>query len=275
MKAAAGAIIMASIMAVLMLSSNASYVNIVEPANYTVYQGGTVYFGKVGPGQTFTVTISTTTASNQGTLVQRGWNQLVVQGIPQGWIAANSSLNNQYESVQITPAPEARGTYQFNLTAVNTQNYSKLGSVTFMGVVNVTTDVFKMQVSPVNISTGPGEPARISVVINNTGVSDSPFIITATGLPALNMTEEVIALHGTSGTFSYPIYESEPGVYPAQLEVSSEQSPLVYERANITLTIQASLLNDYQAVGQGALTFPVIYEPVYAIMYIIGSVFHY
>jgi hypothetical protein len=263
------------LLTLVVCSTGAAYVNVVEPSNYTVYSGSTVYLGKVGPGQTFTVTISTTTANNTGALVERGWNQLVVSSLPQGWIAANSSLNNAYESVQITPASTApNGTYQFILTAINTGNYSKLGSVKFTAFINVTTNVFRLQVSPTSISTGPGEPAKILVSINNSGVSDSPFLITATGLPAWNNTIPVIALHGTTGNFTYPVFENEPGTYYAQLIVSSQQSPLVYERSNITLTVQASLLNDYKAIGQGSIAFPVIYEPVYAVMYLISLLFN-
>ena len=262
-----------ALLTIIIGAAGASSVSVLEPYNATVNHGGSILLGKDGPGQTFYVTISAVTTNSSGTVFSRGWNKMVATGVPSGWIVQNSSQNGAELSVKIDPSPSAaNGTYAFNLTAINTGNYSKLGSVEFGALINITPDVFKLQVTPTQISTGPGQPASIYVTINNTGVSDSPFIINMTGLPAWNTSKSVIALHGTVGNFTYPVYENEPGVYQAQLNVSSGSSPLVYKKSGVTLSIQASLLNDYNAVGQGAIAFPIIYQPVYAIMYIISQI---
>jgi hypothetical protein len=258
--------------ALLVSMAAASSVTILEPFNASVTQGGSILLGKVGPGQTFYVTISANTMNASGVTFSRGWNKLVATGMPQGWIVQNSSLNGADLSVKIDPSPNAHnGTYAFNLTAINIGNYSHLGTVRFQALINVTPDVFNLQITPTNISTGPGQPASIYVTINNTGVSDNPFIITMVGLPAWNATQPVIALHHTTETFTYPVYEDEPGIYRAQINVSSGSSPLVYKRGNVTLAIQASLFNDYRAVGRGAIAFPIIYQPVYAVMYLLSK----
>jgi hypothetical protein len=265
------ALVFLAAFALLASTVAASTVTVLEPFNATVTQGGSVLLGKVGPGQTFYVTISSNTTNSTGTVFSRGWNKLVATGVPQGWIVENSSLNGADLSIKIDPSPNAQnGTYTFNLTAINLGNYSHLGAVEFQALINVTPDVFSLQISPTNISTGPGQPASIYVTINNTGVSDSPFVINMQGLPAWNSSQSVIALHHTTETFTYQVYENEPGTYRAQLNVTSGSSPLVYRRSNVTLVIQASLLNDYRAVGQGAIVFPVIYQPVYAVMYLIS-----
>ena len=262
-----------SAIALLALVSAASNVNIIEPHNITVSQNSTIFLGKVGPGQTFFVTVSAATQNSTGYIFDRGWNKLIVTNAPVGWVVENSSLYGSTLSIKMTPAQNAQnGTYSFNLTALNLGNYSKLGSVEFHALINVTPDVFKLQITPTNISTGPGEPATIYVTINNTGVSDSPFVININGLPAWNSSKTVIALHGTTGNFTYPVYEDEPGVYQAKLGVNSEQSSLVSKSSDITLTIQASVFNDYAALGQGAIALPIIYEPVYAIMQIISAI---
>lgn len=254
--------------------ASAANVNIVEPYNATLQNNGTIYLGKVGPGQTFFVTISAATQNQTGALLPLGWNQFVASGLPQGWLAANSSLYNQQLSTKITVASNAKnGTYAFNLTAVNVGNYSKLGSVRFRAYVNVTPNVFQLKVSPSSISTGPGQPESIYVTINNTGVSDSPFVINIHNLPAWNGSETVIAQHHTTQSFIYPVYENEPGVYATQLYVSSLASPLVFRQGNVTINIQASLDNDYTALGQGVLGFPTVYEPAYAVMYLISLIF--
>ncbi len=250
--------------------ASASYVSIIEPFNATMQNNGSIYLGKVGPGQTFFVTISASTAGTPGNILNLGWNKFVATDIPQGWLAQNSSLYNPTLSAKITVDPNAsNGTYTFNLTAINIGNYSKIGSIRFKVYVNVTPDVFFLNVHPTNISVGPGEPASVYVLINNTGVSDSPFVISAQGLPGVNYPQTVIALHNTTQQFVYGIYENEPGIYNVKLGVSSISSSRIYKETGISLKIAASVPNDFEALGQGALAFPIIYEPAYAIMYLI------
>lgn len=260
----------------LVALSRASYVNITEPYNATVMQNGSIYLGKVGPGQTFYITISAATTSATGEVYNIGWDELLATNLPNGWITANSPLYTSTPSIKITVAPQAaNGTYSFNVTALNLGNYSKLGNLRFLAYVNVTPDVFKLNVTPTNISAGPGQPQNIYVTINNTGVSDSPFNITLHGLPAWNYSKTVIALHHTQGGFEYPVYVNEPGVYHVELYVSSIASSLIYKQSNITITTKATVPNDYAALGNGALTFPIVYAPAYAVMYLISLLAKY
>lgn len=263
------------LIAILLVSAlaltHATYVNITEPYNTTVQQNGSVYLGKVGPGQTFYVTISSATKNGTGASFGIGWDELLASSLPSGWLTQNSALYTTYPSIKISVAPQAaNGTYSFNLTAINVGNYSKLGSLSFRAYVNVTPDVFILSANPTDINVGPGVPADIYVIINNTGVSDSPFNITVHGLPAWNYSSTVIAIHHTQGRFVFPVYENEPGRYNIQLYVSSVASSLIYKQINITLTTKASIGNDYAALGQGALTFPIVYAPVYSVMYLIS-----
>jgi hypothetical protein len=260
----------ASVLAVA-LPVGASYVSIVSPYNYTVNSNATVALGNVGPGQTFYVTVSAATTNQTGSMLNYGWNKLVATDVPAGWIVQNSSLNNQFLSTEITVgSKEPDGTYSFHLTAINLGNYSKIGSLEFTVQVNVTPDVLKLSASPTTLRAGPGQPAEVSVTINNTGVSDAPFVISLGGLPSWNETYTVIALHRTTGTFQYPIYDNEPGVYNLKLYVNSTASPLISKESNLTLVVGASVRNDYSAIGQGVPLFPIIYEPAYAVMYFLG-----
>ncbi len=252
---------------------SAASIKIIEPYNATIGNNGSIYLGRVGPGQPFYITALSATQNSSGTTIVRGWNEMNVTHIPKGWVVTNSSLNTQYISVEITPAANASTSeYAFNVIAQNLGNYSKLGNVMFTAYINVTPDVFTLDVYPTSISTGPGEPADIYVTINNTGVSDSPFYIYASKLPAWNRTEQVIALHQNIKTFVYPVYENEPGAYVANVSVVSSSSPLVKAYHNVNLTVIASVPNDYQAIGDGSIGFPIIYEPIYAIMYLINVI---
>lgn len=274
-----GAVIIAALIAFSIAAialPMASYVTILEPYNATVQQNGSIYLGKVGPGQTFYITVSATTTNQSGAQENIGWDELIASSLPSGWITQNSALYTSAPSIKIAVSPQARnGTYAFNVSAINVGNYSKLGTLKFQAYVNVTPDVFILNVSPPTINAGPGVPADIYVSINNTGVSDSPFNITVHNLPAWNTSETVIAVHHTEEHFVYPVYEDEPGQYHIQLYVSSIASSLIYKQSNITLTTAASIPNDYAALGQGALTFPIIYAPAYAVMYLISLLAKY
>lgn len=257
-----------------MMYASSAYVSVLEPYNATIYNNGSILLGKVGPGEPFYITISSTTTSNSGMVLNYGWNRLVAYGLPAGWSVINSSLNVQQLSVKITASPIAQnGTYQFYLRAINTGNYSKIGNVTFHALVNVTPNVFNLAVYPSNISVGPGQPATIKIGINNTGVSDSPFTISVYGAPAWNQTDVVIAPHSTSKIFMYSIYENEPGIYHLHVLVNSSVSPLVGKSSSVSLFIKASIPNDYEAIGQGAIAFPSIYAPAYSVMYLIDELF--
>jgi len=254
-------------------NSFSAYVNILEPYHATLYSNGSIYLGNVGPGQSFYITISANTTSNTGKYIQLGWNKLVA-AVPRGWVVENSSLYSSEPSVEITPPAAAPfGMYAFNITAINIGNYSKIGNLTFRAYINVTSKVFVFSASPQNLSAGIGVPVYIHVSINNTGVSDNPFVISATGLPGFNQSDVVIAQHGTSRTFLYPVYEDTPGTWHLQLKISSLTSPSIYEAEPVTLTVKPSVENDFLALGRGTLIYPVLYAPAYAVQYFIGLLF--
>ncbi len=250
------------------------YVNITEPYSATLHNNGSIYLGKSGPGQTFTVTISALTANSTGAVLNRGWNELEVVNYPNGWIVKNSALYRSSLSVEITPSPNAsNGTYRLEFSAINIGNYSGIGTVDFIAYVNITPDVFRMNVSPSKLYGSPGEPKTITITINNTGVSDSPFVINVSNIQGIKLQPEtVIALHHTSEVFKYAIYAKTPGIYKPIVSVDSLESPLVNKSVAIRFDVEPSLLNDYYAIGQGSPIFPIIYEPSYVLMYIIGLI---
>ncbi len=265
------AIMAASLVGIATASS--PYLKVIEPFNATLHNGGSIYLGNDGPGQPFYITALANTTNATGTLIYKGWNFMNATDVPPGWVVVNSSKFLYSMAVELTPAPNAKpGIYSFNLTAVNIGNYSKLGHVRFTAYINITPNVFKLSVSPSILSSGPGQPKSIYVTINNTGVSDSPFEISVRGLPAFNRSIEVIALHHTSRGFAYQVFENEPGSYKATMYVDSVDSPEVHEETNITLTVKASIQNDYNALGYGSNAFPIVYEPAYAVMYFINLI---
>jgi len=254
------------IIAVLMLalvfaSANAApYLAIQGPTTGKIYSSGSIFLGKVGPGESFYIMASPTTVNATGFAINIGWDTLEAVSLPQGWSAQASPLYENPMKMKVTVAPNTRnGTYVMVLRAVNLQNYSRIGNLTFDAYINVTPNVYELNVTPDMLTTGIGQPASLLITINNTGISDDPFVINASGLPAWNASDTVIALHSKSTSFVYPVYVNEPGVYIFNLSVSSTTSPLIHKQYVIKLVGEASVPNDYSAIGQGVLLAPIVY----------------
>ena len=162
--------------------------------------------------------------------------------------------------------------------AVDVGNYSKIANLTINAYVNVTPNVFNLAVTPTSIQSGIDQPTNLYITINNTGISDDPFSINVYGLPAWNVSEQVVALHSTQTTYVYPVYVNESGTYLFNVTVASTTSPAIKLSEPVALIAQASLLNDYRAVGQGVILSPVIFYPSYELMlflsYLYNTVLH-
>lgn len=255
------------LLVLLPLSNAMPSLTVTGPASAVLTNGQTIYLGKVGPGESFYVLASASTPNATGYVVNIGWDQLNATGLPPGWQSQSSLLYENPMKIKVTvPDDAAVGQYNITLHAVNIQNYSRLGNITVYARVNVTPYVFSVNVQPRVIQSGPSQPTNIYVTINNTGISDDPFSISLQGLPAWNVTDQVVALHLTQSTYVYPVYVDEAGKYTFNLTVSSTTNPSLSLSFPMNLTARASLLNDYGAVGQGMMLSPVIFDPTYELM---------
>lgn len=271
----AGALAAIAMALSLFMVSNAMYLGVTGPVTGTLNQGQSIYLGKVAPGESFYVLASASTTNATGFLVNIGWDQMQAVGLPSGWSSQPSPLYENPMKMKITvPVNASYGTYNLTLEAVNTQNYSRLGNITVIAYVNVTPLVFNVSVSPTDIQSGIGQPTNIYISINNTGISDDPFLINVYGLPAWNVSDEVVTLHESRSSYVYPVYVNEPGSYQFNLTVNSSSSPELRQSFPITLVAQASLLNDYSAVGQGVILSPMIFNPSYELMLFISYLYN-
>ncbi len=250
--------------------AGATYVSVQGPVNANLTNNGFVYLGKVGPGESFYVLASATTTNASGSVVNIGWDRLEAVNLPSGWSMQASPLYENPMKLKISVPYNISGTYNLSIRAVNVGNYSRLGNLTFTAQVDVTNNVFNVSVSPRNISAGVGQPVDINVKVVNTGIADEPFNISAQGLPAWNFSDDVIALHSRTSSFVYPVYVNEPGVYPFNLTITSATGHLVQDEYPISFSVVASLYNDYSAIGSGVVLSPVIFEPVYAVDYLLS-----
>jgi hypothetical protein len=250
--------------------AGATYVSVQGPVNANLTNNGFVYLGKVGPGESFYVLASATTTNASGAVVNIGWDRLEAVNLPSGWSMQASPLYENPMKLKVSVPYNISGTYNLTIRAVNVGNYSRLGNLTFTAQVDVTNNVFNVSVSPRNISAGVGQPVDINVKIVNIGIADEPFNISAQGLPAWNFSDDVIALHSRTSSFVYPVYVNEPGIYPFNLTITSATGHLVQNEYPISFSVVASLYNDYSAIGNGVVLSPVIFEPVYAIDYLLS-----
>ena len=250
--------------------AGATYVSVQGPVNANLTNNGFVYLGKVGPGESFYILASATTTNASGAVVNIGWDRLEAINLPSGWSMQASPLYENPMKLKVSVPYNISGTYNLTIRAVNVGNYSRLGNLTFTSQVDVTNNVFNVSVSPRNISAGVGQPVDINVKIVNTGIADEPFNISAQGLPAWNFSDDVIALHSRTSSFVYPVYVNEPGIYPFNLTITSATGHLVQDEYPISFSVVASLYNDYSAIGNGVVLSPVIFEPVYAIDYLLS-----
>lgn len=267
------AALMCIITAIIPISSAMS-LTVLGPTSAVLTNGQSVYLGKVGPGESFYVLASATTPNATGFVVNIGWDQLSAVNLPQGWTSQQSLLYANPMKLKVTVPPNAQyGIYNITLLAVNTANYSRLGNITVVAKVNVTPYVFSTSVQPTSIQSGVNQPTNLYVMINNTGISDDPFNINLVGLPAWNVTDQVVALHLTQSTYVYPVYVGEAGKYHFNLTISSTTSPALFVSYPINLTARPSLINDYRAVGQGVMLSPVIFEPSYELMLLLSYLY--
>lgn len=252
----------------------ATYLSIEGPVNATLHNNDSLYIGKVGPGESFYILANASTISPTGNYVNIGWDTLETVALPTGWFSQPSPLYENPMKLKITISPNAKsGVYPVILRAVNVGNLSKLGNLTSQIYVNVTPNVVNLRVSPSLIESGPGQPANLYIEINNTGISDDPFIITASGLPAWNVTYEFISLHSARNTFIYPVFEDVPHMYLFNLTLNPATSPQIRRTYTVKFIVKESLPNDYIAVSHGIILSPMIYEPAYAVISIITNLY--
>ncbi len=259
--------------ALIVTFSSAISLSVIGPTSAVLSNNQSVTLGNVGPGESFYVLASASTPNSTGYVVNIGWDQLQALNLPQGWSSQPSPLYENPMKIKITvPSTASDGAYSITLRAVNVQNYSRLGNITVVAHVNVTPNVFTVGVQPTSIQSGVSQPTNLYVTINNTGISDDPFNINLHGLPAWNITDQVVALHLSQSTYVYPVYVNEPGQYKFNLTVSSTTSPSLAVSYPIDLIASESLLNDYGSVGQGVLLSPIIFDPSYEVMLLISYI---
>ncbi|VVC04938.1 Uncharacterised protein [Candidatus Burarchaeum australiense] len=252
----------------------AAELQIMSPVTGVVQDGGEVYLGAVGPGQTLYIEANALVTTG-GKFGQGGrWDMLEVVSAPDGWTSENSLLYEQPLKLRLKVASDAADQeYMVLVRAVDEGNKEELGEVNMKLIVNVSRDVFGMSVSPARKETGAGQPASFIVTIRNDGIASDAFEISASGLPAWNFRKTVFVPAGSSKEVPYDVVSGEEGEFSPIIKVRSLSSDLLSGEQNVRLGVSTSLASDYKATNNGLLLFPILEQAAYSVMGLLANLF--
>ena len=260
---------------ILMVVANATYLNVKEPVTSDgMSDNDTISIGTAGPGQTVYLVAERATIDATGEKINYvGWDKLVVEDVPQGWIAEDSPLYETPMKAKIRIAADAAdGEYTFKVKAVDEGNYDNLSNLTINVNVTVSKEVFSIDVSPYQVEAGVGQPAVYYVDIENAGAASDTFRITSSGVPAWTFKKEVLVPHAIDvtsparKTVTYEVVSEEENRIDMTLNVTSLSSDQISKELNIVLIAEPSLISDYKATDHGLLVSPLIESPIYSLI---------
>ena len=270
-------VILVSLFAV---SAQAAFLNIMSPVQQRMGAYESVDLGIAGPGQTITLVVG---RESDGTTIgynPQAWDNVTPLDVPPGWEVEGA---REYPmKVKIKIAPDAPNTI-YNLTLMakdegkaDGTGYDNIGNLTFFAAVTVSTDVINISVSPSQVMTGVGQPAAYMVAITNRGSASDPFQIRVKdGLSAWRYEKQVLVNYNSTRVVPYEVVLNEIGEKNFTLEVSSLSSPLIKQELPLSVVAEGDVLQDWRATTHGLMLFPILLEPLYAVMGLIGNLVGY
>ena len=181
----------------------------------------------------------------------------------------SSPLQETPMKLKIKIGPNAtEGEYNVTLRIVDEGNYDGLGNMTIYAIVNVSKEVFDIDISPTLVQTGVGQPAIYYITIRNTGAASDPFEIRVKEgqLPAWRFRKSVLVNYGSERVIPYEVVLNEEGEKTFTITVESLSSPQIYKEETLVIESRSSLITDWKATTHGLLIFPVIEETIYSIV---------
>lgn len=264
------------VLILLMVVANATYLNIDEPIKATgLMENETIplNIGVAGPGQTVYIIAERATTGPDNQMHDPGWDKLSIEGLPAGWTTENSTLYETPMEAKIKIAPNATdGLYTFKAVAEDENNLKGLGNISVSIQLNVSKEVFTIDVTPPDVETGVSEPGIYYIDIDNGGAASDTFRITVSGLPAWTYHEDVLAPHAIDvmfparTTIPYEVVSNEEMDSDIFINVTSQSSSQITKEFQVRFKATPSLLSDYRATDHGLLVFPLIENPIYSLV---------
>ncbi len=255
----------------ILLLGTVTAIMVISPVEQEVDEQDIIDLETIGPGQTISVLIDPEVTTG-GIYGEGGlYDMALVTSVPEGWSKEDSKLYKPLQ-ITITAAPDAEeGQYSTKITVVDENYGEKLDNITFNARVTISHDVVDIEIDPLYVKTGPGQPARFGITIINKGSTGDAFQIESVGAKRWEFKRAVFVPARSSKTIYYEITGEEEETYKTTINVTSLASPVIHEEREVTVDIHSSMFDDFKATNNGVLIFPVFEGLVYAFLGLIGN----
>ena len=256
----------------LVLISLSFAIQMVDPHLMEVNEGDTVDLGIMGPGQTMEVSIHPKVYEGGVHGIGGNYDLAYVTSLPEGWKSTRSKLYGDPLQVTVTAEPLAKeGTYYINIAVEDEGNGELLGVVNFVAKVEISNDVMDAEVSPLEQRVGIAQPATFEITITNRGNAGDVFRVSAEGVPKWSFTKTIYVSGKGSKKLLYEVAAHEEEKYEPSIVVESASSSLVKKSMPVEIYVYPDVFSDYKAISNGALLFPIVEAPVYALMGLLSN----
>ena len=259
----------------LMLFGLFSAIHVLEPVDTEVSEADSIYVGEIGPGQTISILIDEEVETGGRYGIGGIYDLAYFDNVPEGWHGIKSELHEHPLHVALTADSEAEeGSYLARIVVNDENNADGLEDVGFWVKVDITHDVLDADVEPAVIKTGPGQPARFELTINNKGSTGDTFEISSIGAKRWEFERTVFVPAKSSKKIYYEIVGNEEETYRAQISIKSSASPtIIHEEKNITVDIRSDIFGDMKATNNGVIIFPIFESLIYSFFGLISNIF--
>ena len=256
----------------VLLTGSLFSIQIIEPVLTEISEAEIIDLGTMGPGQTVELQLHPKVYEGGIHGIGGNYDQAYAYELPAGWDTQPSKIYGNPLQVKITAGPYTEeGTYTIPIVVEDEGNGEELGKVTFYARVKISEEVMDFTVTPTEEDAGIGQPARFEITVNNNGNAGDTFKVSAIGVSKWEFTQLVYISPRSSKTITYEVAGFEEETYTTEITVESSSSSRVFQTKTIILNVYPDLLSDYKAVNNGALLFPIIEAPVYALIGLISN----
>lgn len=249
-------------------------VELTAPYHIDVSDGDVIDLGAIGPGQTVSLDLNPIVKTG-GTFGQGGqYDRAYVSDLPANWKTVDSKLYQNPLHLSITADPDAKdGDYFATANVIDENNGENLPLIKFKVKVKITHNVLGFEISPLSQRTGPGQPARFDLTIENKGSTGDVFEISANGPKQWAFKQQIYVPSHSSKTVIYEIVGEEEEKFETTLRVVSLASDQISAEKSVSIDVRSDLIGDYKATNHGTMLFPVFESPIYALAGLISNLF--
>ena len=249
------------------LAANAE---LIEPFVTNVANGGVINLGTIGPGQTIDIVVNGIAIGERG---EGRWQILRVVNLPPGWQGFDSKELATRMKAGLKAANNANeGEYKIGFRLEEDPNHQMgLGSVDFQVALTVSRNVVSATFPKQMVDTGVGQPARYSIIIKSKSAANDIFEISAENVSSWEYRKAVHVPAGGTVTTFYEIVANEEKEYNPVIVIKSQSSDDIKISQVLKLAVKSDVVGDIKATKNGVLIFPIVLEPLYSLLGIIGS----